>query len=81
MEANNASYKLWANMHKQYVKFNIGDYVIIHIRSKRYPSGSASKLQAHSTSPFKILKRVDPNECVIDIHHILVTTPSSMLKI
>jgi hypothetical protein len=49
------------------VAFNIGDYVMIRIRPERRPSGLASKLQARSAGPFKILKQVGPNAYVIDI--------------
>ncbi|KAG6647459.1 hypothetical protein CIPAW_07G080200 [Carya illinoinensis] len=40
---------------------------MIYIRPKQRPLGLASKLQAHSAGPFKILKRVGPNAYVIDL--------------
>lgn len=49
-EAGNALYRLQADPHKWYFKFNIRDYVI---------------LQACSADIFKILKHVDPNAHVI----------------
>jgi hypothetical protein len=67
LEASNASYKLRANLHKRQVEFNIGDYVMIRIRPEQCPPRSASKLQARSAGPFKILKRVGPNAYVIDL--------------
>lgn len=42
LEASNALYKLRAYLHKRHVEFNVGDYVMIQIRSERRPSGPAS---------------------------------------
>ena len=42
---------------------------MIRIRPKRFPSGTAKKLQARSAGPFKILKQMGPNAYVIDLPH------------
>ena len=67
LAASNASYKLRADLHKRHVDFNIGDYVMIRIRPERRLHGPASKLQARSAGPFKILKQVGPNAYVVDL--------------
>ncbi|KAG2717126.1 hypothetical protein I3760_03G158500 [Carya illinoinensis] len=67
LEASNASYKLRADLHKRHVEFNVGNYVMVRIRPERRPPGSASKLQARSAGPSKILKQVGPNAYFIDL--------------
>ena len=42
---------------------------MIQIRPKRFPSGTVKKLQARSTRPFKVLKRMSLNAYVIDLSH------------
>ena len=40
---------------------------MIHIRPKRFPSGTAKKLQARSAGPFKVLKWIGSNAYVIEL--------------
>jgi len=45
---NNAEYKAFADFHLRLKTFNIGDYVIVHLRSERFPPGIVKKLHAQS---------------------------------
>ncbi|CAA3008078.1 DNA RNA polymerases superfamily [Olea europaea subsp. europaea] len=67
LEASNAQYKLQADLHKRHIEFHVGDYVMVRIRPERCLHGPASKLQARSAGPFKILKQIGPNASVVDI--------------
>lgn len=67
IQTSNAHYKLQADLHRRHTAFNIGDYVMVQIRPKRFPPRSVRKLQARSAGPFKVLQRVGPNAYVIDI--------------
>jgi len=58
IQTSNVQYKLQADLHRWYNKFNVGDYVMIWIRSKRYLLGSNQKLQVHQVGLFKVLQRV-----------------------
>jgi len=40
---------------------------MIRIHPERFPPGAVKKLTAHSTGPFKILKKINPNDYVIDL--------------
>ena len=64
---SNLNYKTQADLHRCHLDFHAGDYVMIRIRSERYPFETAKKLQAHSASPFKVLKKLGSNAYVIDI--------------
>ena len=64
---HNESYKTAANTHRRHVDFNIGDYVMIRMSPERFPQGTAKMLQACSIGPFKILKRLGPNACVLEL--------------
>lgn len=67
IEACNASYKLCSNVHKRHVDFNVGDYVMVRIRTECCSSRHASKLQPRGAGPFKILKCIGSNAYVIGI--------------
>ena len=42
--ASNLKYKTQANLHRRHLDFDVGDYVMIRIQPKRYPSGTVKKL-------------------------------------
>ena len=67
IHASNLKYKTQADLHRCHLDFDVGDYVMIHIKPERYPSGTVKKLQACSACPFKVLKKLGPNAYVIDI--------------
>ena len=67
IQVSNAQYKLQADLHRRHNEFNMEDYVMIQIRSKRFPSETNRKLHAHSVRPFKVLQRVGPNAYVLDL--------------
>jgi len=42
---------------------------MIWIRPELFSSGANRKLHARSAGPFKVLQRVGPNACVLDLPH------------
>lgn len=67
IQASNLKYKPQVDLHRRDLDFDVGDYVMIRIKPKRYPSRTVKKLQARSAGPFKVLKKLGPNAYVIDI--------------
>ena len=63
-------------MHKKAYEFNVGDYVMVRIRSERYPLGTVKKLHARSAWPFKNLKKINFNAYVIDLSSDFGISPS-----
>ena len=63
----NEYYKSSIDSHSRYIEFQVGDEVMVRVRPERFPQGIAKKLQARSTGPFKILKRLGPNAYVLDL--------------
>jgi len=45
---NNTDYKASADLHRKLRTFNIGDYVLVHLRPERYSPGTVKKLHARS---------------------------------
>ena len=64
---NNINYKASADLLLRLKKFNIGDYVMLCIRSEQFPLGSVKKIHARSTWPFWILKKNNLNAYVVDL--------------
>ena len=67
IQASNTQYKLRADLHRQHNEFNMGDYVIIRIRPRRFPSGTNKKFHARSARPFIVLQQVGLNVYVLDL--------------
>jgi len=67
IQKSNAHYKSQADLHRMHLEFNEDDYVMIQIRSERFPPGTIKKLHAHSAGPYKILKKINPNAYIIGL--------------
>ena len=44
IQASNSQYKIHADTYRRHAKFQVGDYVMIRIRPKRFPFGTLKKL-------------------------------------
>jgi len=49
---NNTDYKVFANLYRRLRIFNVGDYVMVRMRSEWLPPGTVKKLHARSVEPF-----------------------------
>jgi len=56
-----------ANLRKRDKQFEVGDQVLIRLRSERFPPGNYNKLHARCAGPFTVLKKLGPNTYVIDL--------------
>ena len=72
IQVSNAPYKLQVDLHRQHNEFNVGDYIMIQIRPKRFPSRTNQKLHARSVESFKVLQQVGPNAYVLDLPQMLM---------
>ena len=64
---SNAAYKVRADLHRKVKRFEVGDYVIVRIRSERFPPGTVKKLHARGAGPFEVIKRINDNAYVLDL--------------
>jgi len=81
IQASNAQYKLQPDLHKRYNEFNVGDYVMIRIRSERFPSGTNRKLHACNIGPFKCYNELAQMLMFLIYHMILALALHLILKI
>ena len=63
----NVDYKAFVDLHHRLRTFNVGDYVMVRLRPERFPPGIVKKLHVLSVGPFQILKRINPNDYVMDL--------------
>lgn len=64
---NYHQYTLHADLHERFKEFNVGDHVMVRIKLECLPSGFAHKLQAHSASPFKVIKCIGSNTYLLNL--------------
>ena len=64
---NNADYKTSADLHCKLRTFNVGGYVMVCLRPKRFPLETVKNLHARNTGPFQILKKINSNAYVVDL--------------
>jgi hypothetical protein len=69
------NYKQHADLHRRLVTFNVGDFVLAHLRPKRFPRGAFHKLHHRWASPFKILKRLGTNAYHLELPPTLSISP------
>jgi len=56
-----------ANSCKRMKEFNVGDTIMVKLKSERFSSGTINKLHAWGAGPFKVLKRVGTNAYVLEL--------------
>ncbi|KAL6996362.1 hypothetical protein U1Q18_052515 [Sarracenia purpurea var. burkii] len=61
------NYKLASDVHHQVLDFHEGDYVIVHIHPECYPKNSFKKLNAQTTGPYRIIRKLGPNAYLLDL--------------
>ena len=67
IEHSNTNYKLRADIRKKIKTFNVGNYVMVRIYLKWFPSKTVKKLYVLSVGSFKILNKLNDNIYVIDL--------------
>jgi hypothetical protein len=70
-----ATYKLHADIHRRNVVFEVGDFVLVRLRPKRFPRGAFHKLHHCWAGPFQVLKRLGPNAYHLALPNSLSINP------
>ena len=64
---NNEEYKLDADVHRRSKEFNVGDYVMVHIRLERIPKTFSKKLYARAMGPYSIIRKLGSNAYLLNL--------------
>ena len=64
---SNEEYKLAANVHCRSKEFNVGEYVMLCIRSERIPKTFSEKLYARAVAPYSIIHKLGSNVYLLDL--------------
>ena len=62
---SNEDYKMVVDVHRRSKEFNVGDYVMVHIRPKRIPKTFSKKLYA--MGPYSIIRKLRSNAYLLDL--------------
>ena len=72
---SNEEYKLAADVHRRSKEFNVGDYVIVHIRPERIPKTFSKKLYARDMDPYSIIRKMRSNAYLLDLPNDMDISP------
>ena len=64
---SNAVYKVRVDLHRKVKRFEVGDYVMVWIRSERLSPRTVKKLHARRAGPFDVIKRIKDNTYVLNL--------------
>ena len=66
-EKKNEQYTFKASRRQKLVRFELGDWVWVHIRNKSFPEQRRSKLMPRGDGPFQIIKKINDNPYTMDL--------------
>ena len=53
-------------MHRRSKEFNVGEYVVVHIRFERIPTTFSKKLYERAMGPYSIIRKLGSNAYLLD---------------
>jgi len=66
-EKKNEQSTFKASRRQKLVRFELGDWVWVHIRNKSFPEQRRSKLMPRGDGPFQIIKKINDNPYTMDL--------------
>ena len=64
---SNEEYKLVVNVHRRSKEFNIGEYVMVHIRPERILKKFSKNLYARAMGPYTIISKLGSIAYLLDL--------------
>ena len=72
---SNKEYKMTVDVHHRYKEFNVGEYVMVHIRPKRIPKSFSKKLYPRAMGPYSIIRKLGSNAYLLDLPNDMDVSP------
>ena len=72
---SNEEYKLAVDVHQRYKEFNVGEYVMVHIRPERILKPFSKKLFARAMGPYSIICKLRSNAYLLDLPNDMDINP------
>ena len=68
------------DVHRRSKEFNVGDYVMVRIRSKRIPKMFSKKIYARAMGPYSIIRKMGSNAYLLDFPNDMDISPVSNVE-
>jgi hypothetical protein len=75
LPSSSQEYKRRVDQHRRKLQFEVGDWILAHLRKERFPKGTYNKLKMNKIRPCKVLNKFGENAYEIEFPSGIIISP------